>query len=528
MRRRGRLFWGVLGAMFWLWDGAGSALAFQGGSGGDRAGGADTPSPGIAIIAPAQRAQEGYDLWYVLEVDGTRAGWAREKVEVREGGMTTLAETRMRIRRGEQELAIEVKSEFEETADFRPVRWRTWVTMGAQPIEREYVFVEGRVESVRREGGREVREDVPGMDRPWLTPGGVRELLARRIASGTGEVSYTSVDPVQGLILQDVTLRAIREEPVEVMGKVVPAVRCVQRVSGLGGIESGVHVDAMGRLVRTEVALAGMRIVTLAADRELALSKVEAPELMARTFVRPDRAIPRARRTTDATYILRVRDGEMPDLPGTSSQEVARIDGRSLRVRVREGAMFPGGLQEGDPDEGTLAASAMLDWQDPRIQDLARLGAAGGADGDLAFTCERMRQVAFRHIRTKDLGVGFASASEVVRSGQGDCSEHAALYAAMLRARGVPSRVVSGLIYADEFMGQRGIFGYHMWVQALVEVEGVKRWVDLDPTLGGSDAFDATHVAIAISNLSDQEGSNALIALAPLLGVLEIEVVSVE
>lgn len=488
---------------------------------------------GIAGIAPSGGAVEpveDYDLWYVLEVDGHRAGWSRERVEVRDDAIVTLLQTQMRVRRGELVMSIEVVSEFEETPAHKPLRWKTRVVMGAEPIEREYVFHEDRIESARREGGREVNEDLPPLDRPWLTPAGVRELLARRIASGTGEISYTTLDPTQGLILQDATLRGFEDAPVEVMGRVVPATRCVQRFLGLGGLESVVHVDAMGRFVRTEVALAGMHIVTLAADRELALSEVEAPELMARTFVRPERAIPHARRSTDATYLLRVREGEMPDLPQTSSQRVERIDARTLRVRVREGARFDGGVHEGEPEAGTLARSAMLDWEDPRIQDLARRGAAGGdrPGADMAFACERMRQVAFRHIRKKDLGVGFASASEVVRSGQGDCSEHAALLAAMLRARAIPSRVVSGLVYVGEFMGERDIFGYHMWVQALLDVDGQKRWVDLDPSIGGSDAFDATHIALVVSNLSDDEGSNALIALAPLMGRLEIEVEHVE
>ena len=73
--------------------------------------------------------------------------------------------------------------------------------------------------------------------------------------------------------------------------------------------------------------------------------------------------------------------------------------------------------------------------------------------------------------RPPDCAVAFASAAETVRSLEGDCSEHAVLCAAMARAAGMPSRVVSGLVYLPPgggLGGERGVFGYHLWAEALV------------------------------------------------------------
>jgi transglutaminase-like putative cysteine protease len=98
----------------------------------------------------------------------------------------------------------------------------------------------------------------------------------------------------------------------------------------------------------------------------------------------------------------------------------------------------------------------------------------------------------------------------------------------MLRARGIPSRVVSGLIYAPRFAGERDVFAFHMWTQALVQTGEGTRWIDLDST--GSRPFDATHIAIAASALADEPagGSMSEIAMpvADLLGQLSIEVES--
>jgi hypothetical protein len=71
-----------------------------------------------------------------------------------------------------------------------------------------------------------------------------------------------------------------------------------------------------------------------------------------------------------------------------------------------------------------------------------------------------------------------------------------------------------------------------MWTQAWIvsdpDVPGAGRWVDLDATLPGGVAFDATHIALSVSDLSGGAVTNELAALLPVLGNLEIEVVETE
>ena len=133
----------------------------------------------------------------------------------------------------------------------------------------------------------------------------------------------------------------------------------------------------------------------------------------------------------------------------------------------------------------------------------------------------RLREFVSREIANKDLSVGFATASEVIRTKQGDCSEHGVLLAAMLRGAGVPSRVVSGMIYVDQFLDQQNIFGYHMWAQAWID----GKWVDMDATTPNT-VFDAAHIAMVASDTDDGNTMNDLVKLAPLIGRLKINVIS--
>jgi len=97
-----------------------------------------------------------------------------------------------------------------------------------------------------------------------------------------------------------------------------------------------------------------------------------------------------------------------------------------------------------------------------------------------------------RFIRTKDLSIGYASALEVARRPEGDCTEHAVLLAALGRALGIPTRVVDGLAYVDAYAGKQHVFVPHAWVQAWTGTG----WQSFDAAMG---SFDSTHLAFAVS-----------------------------
>jgi transglutaminase-like putative cysteine protease len=159
----------------------------------------------------------------------------------------------------------------------------------------------------------------------------------------------------------------------------------------------------------------------------------------------------------------------------------------------------------------------MIDGSDEQIIDLAKV-ATRGEGRAAANRAEAMRRFVGRYVRNFDFSVGFASASEVARTRQGDCTEHAVLLAAMLKADGIPARVVNGLVYIEAMLGHRHVFGYHMWTQAWID----GRWVDLDATLD-RPAFDAAHIALSASDLDDGVTDSGMIQMLALFGRLSID-----
>jgi len=89
----------------------------------------------------------------------------------------------------------------------------------------------------------------------------------------------------------------------------------------------------------------------------------------------------------------------------------------------------------------------------------------------------------------KEGTVSLPSALDVLKTKKGDCNEHAALFAALSRASGIPTKIVMGTIYID------GRFYYHAWNEVFLG-----QWVAIDSTYGQLPA-DATHIKLIEGDL---------------------------
>jgi transglutaminase-like putative cysteine protease len=151
------------------------------------------------------------------------------------------------------------------------------------------------------------------------------------------------------------------------------------------------------------------------------------------------------------------------------------------------------------------------------VQELARQ--AVGTEHDPWLKALRIENWVCTHLKNKNFTEAFATADQVARSLEGDCSEHAVLAAAMCRAVGVPSRTVIGLVHVPA----QQAMGYHMWIE--VWIGG--KWYPLDPTLG-QGRVGAAHIKIADQHWNDTQSLLPFLPLTRILGRLEIEILEVQ
>jgi hypothetical protein len=119
--------------------------------------------------------------------------------------------------------------------------------------------------------------------------------------------------------------------------------------------------------------------------------------------------------------------------------------------------------------------------------------------------------------------VGFATATEILKNREGDCSEHTVIMVALCRAVGIPARAAVGVMYAD------GIFAYHMWPEVYVG-----RWINLDAKWLAVDEktreyyTDATHIKLGRSSLDENIFQEMVGSISEIIGKLKIEILDFE
>jgi transglutaminase-like putative cysteine protease len=225
----------------------------------------------------------------------------------------------------------------------------------------------------------------------------------------------------------------------------------------------------------------------LACSRECALAPVQPLDIMASILVPAPRALLPRQLQRPLYYRLRVARGGAPSLD--------RIPGQRVRVfeQTSDIALLVDPRGEGiqPPQAEDLASNRWLQSDAPEVIALAR-EAARGAHGPAAQVAQLERFVR-GYIATKSLRIGYASAREIVAGREGDCTEHAVLLAALVRALGIPARVATGIAYAPQFGAQRDVFVPHAWVMAWID----GKWRGLDAAL---PRFDAGHIAFALGD----------------------------
>lgn len=487
----------------------------------------------VLLAAAAARADEWKvtdESWYIIEIDGQKAGWSAEIVEDDGRHYRTTVRQKLTVSRGpNQTNTLELTTTYVESHRGEPVSASSRRLLSAEPEAVMWTFDGDLIRERSERGGRLAERTLPCPDGPFLMPRAGGQYIQTRMLAGAQSIRHRALDCTGELRVATIDMTRGGAATFEYRGKSFPVtIWTVRELAADDRVtrtyEAWIAED--GVTVQTTEAAGPMRFIARLSTREEAQKDWGGgPELLARTFIRPSERIRAPHRTTSATYRLRVKDGSMPLLPTAASQRVsAAEDGGSVLVTVtpadpvREQA-GENGAPDGAPDPIYIAASPLIDCDDPMITEMAKR--LTGTDERRGEQVEALRLGVHRHLRAGGLASAFASASEAARGRAGDCSEHAVLLCALLRARGVPARVAIGLVYAESFAGQRNIFAWHMWTQAWVE----GRWIDLDATI--DRPFSAAHILVDTSALNNGVLGDEFARLLALMGNLEIEVVDV-
>ncbi len=452
---------------------------------------------GVAGAAgPAKRAKAETEYMAIL-VGGQKLGYVANVRQVAAGKVTTTQRMVLTVKRMGMELKLEQSETSVETAGGAPLSFASSQDFGIMAQTTEGTVEDGKAK-VKVISGQQVREMEIAWPEGALLAEGLRILsISKGFSQGTTYSAKAFMPSMLKAFDANTTIGATKQ--VDLLGRVVALAEVTTVLDGpTGRIESVGYVDDEGEVLKTVTVMMGMQMEMVACTKEFALMPVDSVDIFDKVLVASPVSLAPVGEVKSVAYRIEPTDGSAKSAAklkflDSPSQKVAR-DGNSVVVTVRPVAVAGGAMPYKGSDPAALKAlkaTAHLQSDAKEVVALARKAVAGATDA--AGAARRIQDFVSKYITSKDLSVGYATALEVAKSRQGDCTEHAALAAAMCRAAGLPAQVVTGLAYVQSFGARRDVFVPHAWFR--VFIDGV--WVDFDAAL---KAYDAGHIALVAGN----------------------------
>ena len=317
------------------------------------------------------------------------------------------------------------------------------------------------------------------------------------------------------------TMKAFDREGTKMLnGKLEKLFKVSVSNSLLPGFNMETYLDEQGETVKVSSTMLGSTMEIYVVSQTEALKAIEGAELdLAVGTLIKVKPLVKGHESKRIVYRVSIVGQDPTDvIPAGDTQTLKKIVAETAELTVVS-IPIPRPAKVGKVSDEYLESSQYLQRDDELIQKHANRAAGDATDpGEIA---QRMEMYVREKLTKKNFSTAMASAAEVAKNLEGDCTEHAVLLAAMLRAKGIPSRIVVGLVYADRLFA----FGGHMWTEANLN----DQWIPLDATLGNG-GIGAAHIKLGDSALSD-DGPAALSEFTPLMNVigkLTMEVISVE
>ncbi|MGA9421747.1 MAG: transglutaminase-like domain-containing protein [Rhodanobacteraceae bacterium] len=446
----------------------------------------------LALVASLARAAPPSPMWYSVLLDGRKIGSFESTREIRGEGASERVVTSQKLdlvlERAGVQMALADAETSEESPSGEPLSFLSVARLSGSQTRIEGKVHDGRIDVTVQSGGGPAQLKQRAWPAGALLPEGLR--LAGVHAGLEPGTHY------RALAFQPSTLDAVTVDTQVGLRETLDLPSGPATLSAIGQTldfpgapaTSRAWVDSDQTVYKMVMPILGVDLTLLACDRACAQAPNQSSDLFAHMLMKSPRPLSTAERTRDLRYTLRANDdGAALDLPDTDEQQVVR-KGRKVILTVRKHAT---GGTEPAPQAIDRESTDWLQSSAPEIVSLAHIG-AGAAETPLE-RMQKLQEFVRGYIKDKTLDVGYASALEVARKPEGDCTEHAVLLAALGRALGIPTRVVDGLAYAPAFGGAEQVFVPHAWVQAWVDA----RWQSFDAALPG---FDTGHIALSVGD----------------------------
>lgn len=433
--------------------------------------------------------------WFALLLEDDKIGHykiARHAYE-EAGTVTTKLSLSMQLTRAGTVVKVNTTEESVETSNGKPLRFSATEQQGDHQISVEgKIDDQGMVDILVKNGGESSK-----LQQKW--PQDALLFEGQRLkAVEKGEVKGTQYLTNEYLIIamtnQKSQVTVGETKAVNMLGKSMSLTEVTREIETKNGnIKVSTLVDDQHYLYKMVMPYLDSELHIVAVTEEVALGVDQQVDIFNKSFTHSPVPVTADDTKAQLNYRIMTNSDRVRFSP-SDEQKVSRLENGEVKLQItpikNTKGTFP--YRGQDPELlGYLASNVYVQSGSEKIKVLAN-HAVGSSDNatKAAYKLERFVR---NFISEKSLNVGYATALEVLNSREGDCTEHALLLVAMLKAIGIPARVATGVVYMDEFAEQQQAFVPHAWAQAYIDGQ----WLSFDAALPG---FTSGHILLGYGN----------------------------
>jgi len=423
--------------------------------------------------------------WLGVFLQGQRIGYSFSKVVRSEQGIALESMTRITLNMMNTVRTLTTHAYVHTETDYTLKDFIIEITTAGHPTRIEG-SLQGKVLTLKSfSQGIPQTQNITLKEKPFF-PDAMEEVLKNKQLKPGAELKIPYFDPTTQSSAT-ATIRAFAKGKTTVLGKEVMGTK--YEIDFMGMI-SELWFDDDYRLIKNYSPNLGMEMVPLTKEEAMAdVQTVDAFDLLTFFKVNLTEPVPGGRDLTSIKLELTGITAENLDLTDdyqkVTSQEPLTIE--LTRPETNRLAAFKLPIRE--PKE-FLQPSIYIQSDNPEIKRAA-WQMVGDTD-DARTAVLRLTEGVYKMLR-KNPTASLPSALDVLKTKEGDCNEHAILFAALARSVGIPTKVYVGLInlYGDAYW-------YHAWCAVWLG-----KWVPVDPTFDQFPA-DLYHLKLKEGEISEQ------------------------
>lgn len=468
---------------------------------------------------------DAYSYWYAEYLKGVKVGYTHyirnnEIIDGKEAIKST-NESLIKIKRVDSMMEAKEKTEYYESKGGKPIKFIYESTTGEKGATKLEGNISGdKLEIVSTNYGNAYKSDQI-LSGSILFPYSIDKLYQRNAGKS---FNYKTIIPNLGAKIVKAKVEYLETAPTDILGNMVDLNKYEVTYDAFPSVLTYEWRDNSGLIYKSTSSTMKASSYLTTEEEATIIDTRKQVDIIIDNLILTNTAIPDPQETKFASYKIRTKMGTLKDVFLKDSRQVFKKETFD-ELQLDVSAYIPGYLLETYPFDDPLMKAFLRDNNyiqpgNPVIKAKAIELAKNQKNAFIvAKAFERWVNTA---ISKKNYNTGMASATEVMETKQGDCSEHAVLLASLCRSIGIPAQVVAGLVYMPIPGSEKGSFVYHMWTEVYVG-----KWIQLDATMPSDEVADATHLTMLKSTLNNpEEVGNLSTLILNVIGNLEIEVIN--